>query len=150
MKKNYYMVNEQKILYVASELFRRGYGLFQVVPSVSPNGMAWRCCFVSKANGERHSIIVSNWIDQFISNENMEINKSIQELSVILENENLEFFSKCKGYDQEYIEWYNEMLNKLEEGELPYAFADYFSSDDYWETSLKNKIKKLPKEKYIE
>jgi len=145
-EKNYYMINMQKLLFIASELFNRGYEMFHVAPSLSPTGLAWRCSYVVIVDGEKQSITVSNWIHDYISDENGEIEKTIQELSVLLEKEYTEFFYKCKGKNNDYIKWYNEMLNKLQEGELPYAFADYFSPTDYWETSLGNKIKTPPNE----
>ena len=146
-QKNYYMINMQKILLVARELHKRGYENLHVVPSVAPTGLAWRCSFATISNGEKQSIIVSNWISQFFDDENKEIKQSPQELSELLEKENIDFLSKCKGENREYVEWYNEMLNKLQEGELPYAFAEYFSPTDFWRTSLGTEIKTLPNEK---
>jgi len=140
------MINMQKILFVAGELHKRGYDNLHIVPSLSPTGLAWRCKFVVMSNGGKQSIIVSNWISQFINDENKEIKQSPQELAKLLEKENAEFFVKCKGENREYIEWYSEMLNKLQEGELPYAFADYFSPTDFWKTTLDNEIKTLPNE----
>jgi hypothetical protein len=32
-----------------------------------------------------------------------------------------------KVKNEEYVKWYGEMVDNLEKGELPYAFADYFS-----------------------
>ena len=144
--KNYYMINMQKILFVARELHKRGYENLHVVPSVAPTGLAWRCSFAAIANGEKQSIIVSNWIYKFVGDENKEIKQSPQELAELLEKENIDFLLKCKGKNREYVEWYNEMLNKLQEGELPYAFDDYFSPTDFWRTSLDNEIKTLPNE----
>jgi hypothetical protein len=72
-QKKYYMINMQKILFVARELHKRGYENLHVVPSVAPTGLAWRCSFVTMSNGEKQSIIVSNWIYKFVENENKEI-----------------------------------------------------------------------------
>jgi hypothetical protein len=146
-QKNYYMINMQKTLFVAGELHKRGYENLHVVPSVAPTGLAWRCNFVTITNGEKQSIIVSNWIYQLIEDENKEIKQSHQELAELFEKENVEFLAKCKSENREYVEWYNEMLNKLQKGELPYAFAEYFSPTDFWKTSLDNEIKILPNEK---
>ena len=145
--KNYYMINMQKILFVAGELHKRGYENLHVVPSVAPTGLAWRCNFATISNGEKQSIIVSNWIYQLIEDENKEIKQSHQELAELFEKEKVDFLAKCKSENHEYVEWYNEMLNKLQEGELPYAFAEYFSPTNFWKTSLDNEIKILPNEK---
>jgi len=145
-KKDYYMINMQKVLFVAKELHKRGYEGLHVVPSIAPNGLAWRCIFVVNSGGKNKSIIVSNWIRKFINDENDEIKQSPQELSDLLEKENVRFLAKCRCKNPEYIEWLNEMLDKLKEGELPYAFDDQFSPNDFWKTTLDNKIKTLPGE----
>jgi hypothetical protein len=145
-KKNYYMINMQKLLFVASELHKRGYEKLHVVPSVAPNGLAWRCNFVVNLGKKNQSIIVSNWIREFINDDDNEIKQSPQELSDLLEKENMDFLVKCRGENREYVEWFNEMLNKLKEGELPYAFDDQFWSTDFWKTTLDNKIEILPDE----
>jgi hypothetical protein len=145
MEKNHYMINMQRILFVASELHKRGYEKLRVEPSVSPNGMAWRCRFFVNSGEDKNYVIVSTW--KQLEDEGIETTKTLQELTDLFEKENIDFLSKCKGKNQEYVKWFYEMLGKLQEGELPYAFSDYFSSDDYWETSLKSKIKTLPNEK---
>jgi len=149
-KKVPYMINMQKLLHIAGELHKRGYENLRVVPCLSPNGMAWRCKFdISGDKGRSHSdkdiyfVRASNWIRNF-DEEREEIKLSIQELSDLFEKEHRIFLEKCKGDNQEYVEWYNEMLNKLQEGELPYAFSDYFHATDFWETSSGNKINILP------
>ena len=38
------------------------------------------------------------------------------------------------------------MIGILQEGELPYAYDDYFSPTDYWKTTLGNEIKILSDE----
>jgi hypothetical protein len=144
-EKNYYMINMQKILFVARDLHKRGYEKLRVVPSVSPSGLSWRCQYIV-SNGEKKSIVVSNWISNFIINENEEIKQSPQELADLFEKENAKFLTKCKGKNNEYVKWYSDMLDTLQEGELPYAFDDYFSSTDFWKTSMENEIKILPGE----
>jgi len=144
-KKDYYMINMQKLLFVASELHKRGYEELHVVPSLAPSGLAWRCKFVATLD-KNQSIIVSNWIGKFVNDENKEIELSLQKLTDLLEKENIDFLAKCRGKNREYVEWFDEMLNKLKEGELPYAFADYFPPNSFWKTTLDNKIKILPDE----
>ena len=134
-----YYTNMQKVLFIASELHKRGYEKLRVEPSISPNGMAWRCSYFVIIETAKKSIYVSNWIQ-------IEKKYSIQELANLLEKENTEFFLKCKGKSHEYVQWFKEMLKILKEGELPYAYDDYFPPTDYWKTSLGNKIKILPGE----
>jgi hypothetical protein len=54
-------------------------------------------------------------------------NKTDTEELTYSSKENLEFIEDCKGENEEYVKWYGEMVDNLEKGELPYAFADYFS-----------------------
>ena len=149
-KKNYYMINMQKLLFLAGELHKRGYENLRVVPCISPNGMAWRCRFdisgdkrQSYKEADIRYVKVSNWIRNF-DEEIEEIKLSIQEFTNIFEKEHINFLALCKGENREYVEWYKEMLNKLQEEELPYAFSDYFHATEFWETSSGNKISILP------
>lgn len=61
--------------------------------------------------------------------------------------ENNDFIVQCRGSNTEYVEWYRAMTESLDAGELPYAFADYFSPTDFWRTSDDRQIKTLPGEK---
>jgi tRNA (cmo5U34)-methyltransferase len=143
---NYYMVNVQKILFIASELHKRGYEKLHVVPSIAPTGLAWRCRFVVPYNGKNLSFFACSWIEEFINDKNIEIKLSIQVLSDLFEKEHTDFLAKCCGENHEYVEWFSDMLSKLQEGELPYAFADFPTLDGFWETTSDNKIKTLPDE----
>ena len=48
MADNFYMKNRHKLLLMAAELHKTGYGNMRVVPSLAPSGMYWRCSFVDK------------------------------------------------------------------------------------------------------
>ena len=74
MEKNYYMLNMQKILFVASELHKRGYEKLIIEPSVSPNGMAWRCRFLVNSDEEEQYVIVSTW--RILNDDFQEITKT--------------------------------------------------------------------------
>jgi len=139
------MINMQKLLFVVQELHKRGYEQLHIVPSIAPTGLAWRCSFVSEED-RTTGLIVSTWISQF-SIDNGEIEYTIEELTDIFEREQSRFLQTCRGRNHEYSEWYKHMLKLLDEDELPYAFADYFSPTDYWRTSKGKKIQTLPDEK---
>jgi len=128
---------------VASELHKTGYEKLRVVPSLSPSGMSWRCSFVAEPE---NGIITSTWLSEYFHNER-EIEYSIIELTEIFEREHMRFLESCKGKNKDYVEWYQNMLSHLDEGELPYAFAEYFSPTDYWKTTNDQKIETLPNEK---
>ena len=62
MEKKYYMINMHKLLHLAGELHRKGYTGLQVIPSLSPSGVYWRCDFINADSSERLS--VSNWLQE--------------------------------------------------------------------------------------
>jgi hypothetical protein len=147
MRRNYYMINMQKLLFVVQELHGRGYEKLHVVPSLSPTGLAWRCSFVSESD-RTTGLIVSTWISQF-SIDNKDIEYSIDELTNLFEEEHSNFLQSCRGKSIEYTDWYKNMLKLLDEDELPYAFADYFSPTNYWRTSKGKNVQTLPDEKHF-
>ena len=136
----------QKLLYVVKELHIRGFERMRIIPHLSPTGLTWRCNFVSDTDLQRETIASSNWIQNYFSKEK-NIEFSIIELTDLFEREHANFLNACRGNNKEYVEWYSDMLNKLNEGELPYAFAEYFSPTDYWKTSEGQQINTLPDEK---
>lgn len=140
------MINMQKLLYVVKELHIRGFERMRIIPHLSPTGLTWRCNFVSDTDLQRETIASSNWIQNYFSKEK-NIEFSIIELTDLFEREHANFLNACRGNNKEYVEWYSDMLNKLNEGELPYAFAEYFSPTDYWKTSEGQQINTLPDEK---
>jgi len=146
VKKNYYMINMQKVLFIACELHKRGYEKLRVVPSVAPTGLAWRCQFVAFSYGKKHEFIASNWVSRFSYFDDKEIKYSTPKLADIFEEENTDFLAICKGESREYVEWFSGLVSQLREGELPYAFEDYGSyyAEGFWKTSKGNKIKMLP------
>lgn len=143
MANNFYMQNRHKLLLMAEELHKMGYGLLRVVPSLSPSGMYWRCSFVDR--GTKTEVIASSWIyTQEESGRSGEIIVSAKELAAIFVRDNGEFIARCVGDDETYTTWYRGMLAQLEADELPYAFAEYFSPGEFWKTSGGKEIKTLP------
>ncbi len=137
MKKNLYMLNMQKLLHLAGELHRKGYRELQVIPSISPSGVYWRCDFIDAHTQNRLS--VSNWLQEHFDIEEMEV--SAAEIVHRFEADHRDFLLNIQGKDDTYSQWFSEMLQQLEEGELPYAFTDYYYDPDYWQTNTGKKIK---------
>lgn len=146
MDSNLYMKNRQKLLWMVKELHKRGFGKLRIVPSLSTSGLHWRCRFIDETKA--HSCIATNWIYDH-ENEDLleEIKLTPPELADLFIKENPDFITHCSGKNEVYEKWYGEMVESLEEEELPYAFADYFYPDDFWQTSKGNKIKTLDNEK---
>lgn len=145
MDSNFYMTNRQKLLFMVEELHKRGFQKLRVIPSLSPSGMNWRCRFVEKS--KRYECLSSNWIcDHEIENSTEELEYTTQELADLFTQENKEFIEHCKGEDEEYKNWYSQMLRQLKKDELPYAFADWGIPEGTWRTSEGNEIKTLPNE----
>jgi len=149
MEPNFYMLNHQKLLFMVGELHQRGFENLRVVPSLSPSGLSWRCSFINTVNRDKIEVIASNWIRRNYDCEKQEIARSIAEMADDFMEQEMDFLENCRGKNEEYVKWFQEMLQKLKPEELPYAFADYFSPTDYWQTSLRNRIPILPgEEKY--
>ena len=145
MEENLYMTNRQKLLFMVEELHKRGYGKLRIIPSLSPSGTSWRCSFIDET--KNHELIASNWIFHHENGHSSEeIKMTIEEFADLFVKENFEFIQHCNGTNEEYEEWYSEMLQQLIKGELPYAFADYFSPTNFWKTSEGKEIKTLPNE----
>jgi hypothetical protein len=140
MEENYYMINLQKVLYIMQELHKRGYEKLRLIPSVSPSGMSWRCSFLAQTSDRNDVLIVSNWIQDKIEYKEREIDRSISDLADSFEREHFDFMAKCKGENEMYVEWYGNMLSKIQRGELPYAFDDYFGPTNYWKTTKQQQI----------
>jgi predicted nucleic-acid-binding Zn-ribbon protein len=145
MDNNFYMANQQKLLFMVEELHKRGFGKLRTIPSLSPSGMHWRCSFIDDT--KKFDFIASNWIYKH-ENENSreEIKLTTHELADLFVKENAEFIEHCKGENEEYTEWYSKMLEQLTKDELPYAFADWEMPKGVWRTSGGNEIKTLPNE----
>lgn len=141
MSVNTYMNNRQKLLYMVEELHKRGFGKLEIIPSISPSGMHWRCTFIDET--KNHNLIATNWLYDIESSKNGNIKLSIKELASLFIQENLEFVNHCRGKNKRYNDWYREMLKKLSENELPYAFSDFYYSTSIWKTTLDNEIKTL-------
>ncbi len=146
MNSNYYMKNRQKLLFMVKELHSRGFGKLRVIPSLSPSKLSWRCSFIDERKA--NEVTASNWLSHFETENTLdEIKMTPLELADKFINENLDFMEHCTGENEIYVKWYQEMVDNLEESELPYAFADYFSPTNFWKTSKGNEIKTLANEK---
>ena len=132
---------------MVKELHNRGYEKLRVLPYLAPSGLSWRCEFT---DGEKSTNCpASVWIGRFEDENTL----SPQELADMYIKENAEYLENCKGENKEYVKWYSDMVDNLQEGELPYAFGDDYEPRpaDTWETSLHNMIKTLPDEnKYFD
>lgn len=149
MEQNYYMINLQKILFMAINLHKKGYENLRVIPSLSPNGLSWRCQFLTLKNNQTINLLVSNWLQQMFEINGKEISLNIEELTNLFIKEENDFLQNCIGKNETYVEWFQNAIQNLNPGELPYAFAEYFSGTNFWKTSSGNQINILPgEEKY--
>ena len=143
MSQNLYMINMQYALYLAHELHRQGYGNLKVIPSLSPSGTAWRCSFETTFEGRKYDCVISNWIDIQFDIMEKEIDLPINMIARKFIDNQHDFIEKCIGNNEIYVQWFRNMLSKLEKDELPYAFHDYEIFRGYWQTSKGNKISTL-------
>lgn len=89
---------------------------------------------------QKLEIIASSWLQDLCNISECEIQLNIEELTNIFIEEHKEFLEKCFGKNEEYANWYKDILEILDAEELPYAFSDYFGPTIYWKTSLGKKI----------
>ena len=139
MKENYYMINMQKLLHLAVALHQKGFLSLEVIPSLAPSGVYWRCDFINVKTREKLS--VSNWLQGEFDIDADEL--QFDDIAEKFENQHQQFNLSCRGSESAYSLWFSEMLKQLEEGELPYAFSDYYNDPDYWQTNTGKKIKTL-------
>lgn len=130
----------QKILFIAKNLHAKGYQNLKVIPSLSSSGVYWRCSFTSSEKNQDFDIIVSNWLQNKFDVSIEKIQLDLSELTEVFIKENKEFLTTCLGKNEEYVQWFKNMLEILQDEELPYAFADYFGPTIYWKTSLGKKL----------
>jgi hypothetical protein len=145
-EKDFYMTNRQKLLFMVQELHKRSFEKLRIIPSLAPSGLFWRCSFLYESKSPE--CIASNWLSDC---ENMYSQEEIakmtpQTLADLFIQENADFIAHCKGENAEYIKWFAEMIEQLEEKELPFAFSDDFSFTDFWKTTKGKEIKILPNE----
>ena len=145
MAESFYMKNRHKLLLMVQELHNRGYDKLRIVPYLSPSGVYWRCSFVDKTTRKQFNTM--DWIFELEEVRNCkEIKLTLKAMADIFLKENSEFLELCKGEDEIYTTWYSEMITQLEEDELPYAYSDFFSPCEFWETSKGKEIETLPRE----
>lgn len=128
---------------MVQELHRRGFEKLRIIPSMSPSGMNWRCRFVAET--KEISFSATNWINnhEFKFRE-ADVQLTVNEWADLFLVENQKFLKQCKGINEEYVHWYTDMLESLNETELPYEFADWSIPKGFWKTTKGNKIKMLP------
>jgi len=133
MEAQNYIQNMQKLLFVARELHNRDFGNLYVIPSMSPSGAHWRCIFRSAINTE-HTVIGSNWIQDLLNARNNNY-YTIEEITDRFIADHRMFVKRCIGKNQEYSQWFATVVANLDSDELPYAFSDYFSEENKWQTT---------------
>jgi hypothetical protein len=145
MERDYYSLNMQKLLYVVKDLHNIGYESLRIIPGISPSGLYWRCHFITNSETSYKKVVASNWF-QDIVDVNGRIDISIETLTIMFMRDHSDFLKECATRNNEYIIWYNNMLNELAADELPYAYNDYFQATTFWKTTKDNKIITLPSE----
>ncbi len=133
------MLNMQKLLHLAVELHKTGFTDLQVIPSLSPSGLYWRCDFVN--TDTKDSISVSNWLQEHFDIKQMEV--STIKIIKRFQEDYQDFLLRIRGTDTTYCQWFSDAVKQLEPGELPYAFSDYYDDPNYWQTSNGRKIRTL-------
>ncbi|MCP4291654.1 MAG: MBL fold metallo-hydrolase [bacterium] len=132
--------NAALILKMVIVLHRLGYERLRISPGMSPSGMYWRCLISHVENFQRDhgallvietqdvAIYSSGAGNQFFGWDDCEkdtpddlARKFIERFPVICR--------LGRGDDDEYVEWYEQVIEVVEKGDLPRAFSDWSDQD---------------------
>jgi len=128
--------NAGKVLLMVSELHQMGYERLRISPGMSPSGQHWRCVITHVDNFDPdHGALVLDGVndlltyssavgDQFFGwddaagdNPNSLARKFIERFPVIAR--------LGRGDDEQYVQWYDEVVNLVKKGDLPCAYSDW-------------------------
>ena len=104
-----------EIIKFVHELHSRGYEQLRLLPGMSPNGCCWRWMIYPK-------VLMKN---------------------DCLFEKNRAYFELAYGKDEEYVEWFNEIVKHAENDDYPIAFADMFF-EEQWLFMGSNELLKYP------
>jgi ADP-ribosylglycohydrolase len=124
----------QKLLFMVKELHNRGFEELQIIPSIAPSGLYWRCEFRPKRRSTKHLFYSSGAQYNYFGWKNGK-KMSSREMADRFQKDFSDMLDICKHSDKYYSVWYSNMLDIIGNDKLPYAYSDYFSSNDYWATT---------------
>ncbi len=131
--------NASLVLQMVSELHQLGYERLRISPGMSPNGTHWRCAVTHVANIKSgHGALVvdqSNDVVTYSSGAGDQFfgwDDAGQDSADALARKFIERFPVItrlgRGDDEEYVEWYEQVVELVAQGDLPCAYSDW--SDD--------------------
>lgn len=133
--------NARRVLLMVAELHRQGYQRLRIAPGISPSGTYWRCAVTHAGNiGADHGALALDdkqdtamyssgagdsffgWDDAATDDTAALARKFVERFPVIVR--------LGRGDDDEYAQWYTQVVDLAEEGDLPYAYADWPDEGD--------------------
>lgn len=131
----------QRILLMVHELHKLGYQKIRIAPGLSGSGCYWRCSITIKSNiQQKHGALLayhgqisadytSGMENEYFGWQDAKTDTARQ-LAVKFIERFPEVVTRGKGIDWEYAGWYVQMMGFAERGELPIAYADWYSEPD--------------------
>ena len=107
-----------EIIKFVHELHSRGYEQLRLLPGMSPNGCCWRWMIYPKVLMKNDCLFEQH-------------------------GDCTPFFELAYGKDEEYVEWFNEIVKHAENDDYPIAFADMFF-EEQWLFMGSNELLKYP------
>lgn len=138
-----------EIIKFVHELHSRGYEQLRLLPGMSPNGCCWRWMIYPKVLMKNDCLFEQhgdctpfNCLHGSTGEAHPEEGRDLIPIDHIFE-ENRAYFELAYGKDEEYVEWFNEIVKHAENDDYPIAFADMFF-EEQWLFMGSNELLKYP------
>lgn len=133
--------NATAVLMMVSELHKLGYQRLRICPGMSPSGMYWRCSVTNVENikSDHGALMVDEsadvvtyssgagshffgWDDTSGDGPEDLARKFVERFPVVAR--------LGRGDDEDYAQWYDEVINVAQAGDLPYAYSDWLDEPE--------------------
>ncbi len=147
--------NASLVLLMVSELHKMGYERMRISPGMSSSGLHWRCGITHVANidpdhgamaldGSKDLVAYSTSAgDQFFGWDDAACDSPISLARKFIER--FPVIARLgRGDDEEYAQWYEQVVQLVEEGDLPYVYSDWSEDSEDGILPTVGGINKLP------
>ena len=127
--------NALRLLQMVGELHKSGYERVRICPGMSPSGMHWRCSITHARNVQQNGWrVVDDHKETLGYSSSQEdhyfgwtdaAGKSATELAKMFVERCPEITDHAKGGDPAYVDWFKNVLEQAQQGNMPVFFADY-------------------------
>lgn len=129
----------RNVLYLVHELHNQGYQRLRIAPGMSASGIYWRCTITHAGNISRGHGAMLDEQDGLVAryttgmeNRYFDWTDAEEDNASELAQKFLERFpelcQKSLGKDEQYVRWYQTMLEFAERNQFPVAYADWYDA----------------------